>query len=86
MSEIKQCWAFHRDGERCEHPAGHPGDHAIQRTWTDAECATPGEFAPVPYVPTARIAEPVITKPEPCVACLHMHVGGDCKCGCYEHI
>lgn len=83
MSEIKQCWAFHKDGARCQHPAGHPGDHAIERTWTDEECAMPGEFTPVPYIPTNKA---VAIEPEPCVACTHMHVAGPCKCGCYEHI
>lgn len=45
---IRQCWAFHRDGARCEHPAGHPGDHIVMKTWTDLECATPGEFSDTP--------------------------------------
>lgn len=84
MTDIRQCWAFHRDGARCQHPAGHPGDHAIEQTWSDAECATPGEFAPVPYIPTERVVEQAVL--EPCVACTHMHVAGPCKCGCYEHI
>lgn len=85
MTEVRQCWAFHRDGARCQHPAGHPGNHMIEQTWTDLECATPGEFAPVPYVPVEKPkAEP--TKSDPCVACEHMHKGGTCKCGCYEHI
>ena len=56
MTEIRQCWAFHRDGMRCEHPAGHPGDHVVQKTWTDLECATPGEFGESPIIATVSTA------------------------------
>jgi hypothetical protein len=84
MTEIRQCWAFNQKGSRCEHPAGHPGDHMVGIQWTDAACAVPDELKPIPYVPTEK---PVVeTKPESCVACDHMHKAGVCKCGCYEHI
>ena len=91
MNDIKQCWAFHWEGMRCEHPAGHNGDHVIQKTWTDKECATPGEFeiksAPGNSVTGTSVAEPVSEKKiENCSACNHVHVGGNCKCGCYTHI
>lgn len=82
-------------------PAGHPGDHAIQTTWTDKECAwaepaiskqttNPGSVT-VPGTPGLPVTElsPEPTKPkEPtrCVACNHTHKGGQCKCGCHEHI
>ena len=93
---IRQCWAFHYEGLRCEHPAGHPGDHIVTQTWTDLECATPGEF-PVPERATlvthiAQITEAPMPEPAPvvvvtsCIACSHKHKGGECKCGCYEHI
>jgi hypothetical protein len=91
MENIKQCWAFHRDGARCEHPAGHPGEHAVQKTWNDLQCATPGEFGE-PATSKTGISEapPVLPKePEPaanCVACSHKHKGGTCRCGCYEFV
>jgi len=36
----RQCWAYGPNG-RCTHPAGHPGNHIIEYTWTDDECVTP---------------------------------------------
>lgn len=95
-AEIRQCWAFHYDGFRCEHPAGHTGDHIVTKSWGDLECATPGEFTPTaPATLVTHIAQ--ITEapmPEPvaavvvkgCIACSHKHRGGECKCGCYEFI
>jgi hypothetical protein len=60
MEDIRQCWAFHRDGARCEHPAGHPGDHAVQKTWNDLQCATPGEFGePERSAPGTPVTVPV---------------------------
>ena len=85
MTEIKQCWAFHRDGARCEHPAGHPGDHAVQKTWTDSECALPSGFEPVAQV-VAPPPPPLVVEVVSCVGCGHKHRGGPCKCGCYEFI
>lgn len=89
---IRQCWAYHTDGARCEHPAGHPGDHAIQKTWNDLECATPGR-TPAPATLVADTSR-ALDLPEPmpapavnaCIACSHRHKGGECKCGCYEFI
>lgn len=92
MDTIKQCWAFHRDGARCEHPAGHSGDHAVQKTWNDLQCATPGEFEVVersaPATPvTVPVAAPVeVATSTKCVACSHNHKGGTCRCGCYEFV
>ena len=94
--EIRQCWAFHRDGVRCEHPAGHPGDHVVMKTWTDSECATPTnplqEVIAAPL--STAVAPPSIPLPPPpdpddadkCVACQHRHKGGPCKCGCYSFV
>ena len=89
MTEIKQCWAFHRDGARCEHPAGHNGDHVVQKTWTDIQCATPGEFESQPANPVTEksVTVPVLEeKSIKCVACSHAHKNGECKCGCHEFI
>jgi hypothetical protein len=87
MTDIRQCWAFHTDGTRCDLPAGHPNDHATERTWTDDECAQPGLATPV-----TENARPVPVVPDPvpaaikCVGCGHAHKGGPCKCQCYEFI
>jgi hypothetical protein len=87
MTEIKQCWAFHRDGTRCDMPAGHNGDHMVERTWTDADCAIPGEAKPtVAYPATPQNPVPLVEAPAKCVACGHQHKGGACKCGCHEFI
>lgn len=84
-AEIRQCWAFHKDGVRCEHPAGHPGDHLIQKTWSDAECALPSVFEPAPQV-VSPPPPPLVVEVVSCVGCGHKHRGGPCKCGCYEFI
>ncbi len=83
MTDIRQCWAFHVDGTRCEHAAGHPGDHAVEITWSDDECVIPGSSNPI-SLPTPP--EPVVKVIDsPCVACQHKHQG-ECSCGCYEFI
>ena len=86
--KIRQCWAFHRDGMRCEHPAGHAGDHVVAKTWNDLQCATPGEFEapakPVPLLVPEVVPEPVVVTK--CIACSHAHKSGVCKCGCHEFI
>lgn len=83
---VRRCWAFHRDGARCEHPAGHPGNHVVSKEWTDAECAMPGE-ANVVQIPVPAPAQPKLEVVEvKCVACQHKHKGGACKCGCHEFI
>lgn len=87
MTEVRRCWAFHRDGARCEHPAGHPGNHVVSKEWTDAECATPGEpVQNLVRVPIAPQEPPTQAPPTKCVACQHHHKGGACKCGCHEFI
>lgn len=89
MTDVRRCWAFHRDGARCEHPAGHPGNHVVSKEWTDAECATPGEpvqnLVRVPVIPE-EAPPPPPPAPVKCVACQHQHKGGACKCGCHEFI
>jgi len=84
MSEVKQCWAFHKDGARCEHPAGHPGKHVVSKEWDDSDCAIPGNpvQVPVPAPPMETLEEKAVT----CIACKHSHKGGACKCGCHEFI
>jgi hypothetical protein len=84
MTEIKQCWAFHRDGTRCEHPAGHSGDHMIEKTWTDSECSIPGETKSQPVIPV--LPKPPTEQSNKCVACGHAHKSAECKCGCHTFI
>ena len=84
MTEIRQCWAFHKDGTRCDMPAAHPGDHSVERTWTDSECAMPTIIPPAQ--PPAPLPPPLVEAPVKCVACGHQHRGGQCKCGCHEFI
>jgi hypothetical protein len=89
--EIRQCWAFHKHGSRCEHPAGHPGKHVVSKEWDDLDCATPGEFE---SQPATLVTEKSVTEPQPvlqekplkCVACNHAHRNAECKCGCHEFI
>lgn len=91
----RQCWAYGPDG-RCTHPAGHPGDHIIEITWTDDECVTPGQPAMAKTVISPAVVQhvpPVVQEPvqeseevEACVACNHFHKSDACKCGCYAHI
>lgn len=86
MSEqIRQCWAFHKDGTRCDMPAGHNGDHAVERTWGDSECAIPGQDH-VQKPVQVPVPQPLVEAPVKCVACGHQHKGGACKCGCHEFI
>lgn len=84
-AEIRQCWAFHLDGTRCDMPAGHNGDHTVERTWTDAECAVPNT-QPAPPPPVVPLPAPLVQENLSCVACNHKHKGVECKCGCREFI
>ena len=87
MENIRQCWAFNRDGVRCEHPAGHPGKHVVMSEWDDSECFAPIRHQlPEPKQLTPTLTETVTTQPTKCIACGHQHKGGECKCGCYEFI
>ena len=90
--EERQCWAYGPNG-RCTHPAGHPGNHIIEYTWTDDECVTPsvpnlGHSQPATAMTdmTPAVVQEPVQEPEPCVACNHHHKSAACKCGCYAHI
>lgn len=91
LTRVRQCWAFNKDGIRCEHPAGHPGDHVVMASWSDEECYAPGKPQPQPMMqmlPTIPVSTTPSTTVESskCVGCNHSHRGGPCKCGCYEFI
>jgi hypothetical protein len=90
------CWAFDKQMRRCSLSAGHRGNHQLTVTWADDECfnplvmsipheqAEPQEINPMlEYDTTPPKPAPVV---ESCIACTHKHIGGSCKCGCYEHI
>ena len=38
---IRQCHSFNRQAQRCEHPAGHPGNHVVSAEWSDEEAWMP---------------------------------------------
>jgi hypothetical protein len=94
MSELRNCFAYNQQGQRCDMPAGHPGDHAITTTWTDEECYAPYS-APVP---TPRVYDGMASFPEgslgpppmpgdtdECLICDHRMHRGMCKadeCDC----
>jgi hypothetical protein len=46
---IRICWAYNQQAQRCDMPAGHPGNHAISIEWSDEETF---EFMPIPTTPT----------------------------------
>jgi hypothetical protein len=87
------CHAYSVTLDRCDMPAGHPGDHSITRTWTDDECFVPGapvtlkeHGAPIPYT----LPEP---GPSRCVLCEHKFHNGKCpamdgefSCDCSEGV
>lgn len=85
---IRQCWAYNVAGNRCDHPAGHPGKHMIATEWDDSECYAPNGFqtqtkAAAPVV-ESETAIPATTNK--CIACNHAHKSGECKCGCHSFI
>ena len=86
MTEIRQCWAYYPDGTRCELPAAHPGDHAVERTWTDEECAAPTQSAPATSNHIQASVPELVEKSNKCIACGHAHRNADCKCGCHSFI
>ncbi len=92
--KIRQCWAYSKDGVRCEHPAAHSGDHVVEKSWTDEECSDPNKLMTEPEPKKIDPVDPSkISQSEyrietivKCVACGHAHKNGECKCGCHEFI
>lgn len=74
---IRYCRSYNMQGQRCEHPGGHPGDHAIIITWTDEEewsptmgalpTITPREYAALeqPFVPVQHPVLSAVPDPVP---------------------
>jgi hypothetical protein len=46
ITPIRTCFAFNPNYQRCDMPAGHPGDHSITVLWTDDDCWDPSTAAP----------------------------------------
>lgn len=42
-----QCHAYNKNGQRCEHMAGHPGWHEVSFEWDDDSCWVPGTPSPL---------------------------------------
>lgn len=92
---MSRCWAYNKEGIRCEQEAGHPTLHSMTIAWDDDECFSPivhqlpePRPEPVPDMPLESppsLPEP-LPQPAGCVACGHKHAGGECRCGCYEQI
>jgi len=61
MTEIrKQCYAYSKEGDRCEKKPGHAGDHSVTLTWDDADCYDPLSV----IMPLAPIASRLTDAPE----------------------
>lgn len=97
MPDLPQCWAYNKTGRRCEQRAGHVSRHSFTISWEDDECYNPVKEPTPPPPPVlaainsavnavAAVVETEQPTPKKCVACSHMHRGGECKCGCHEHI
>ena len=41
MSDMRKCFSYNRDGQRCMQLADHEGNHAVAIEWTDEESWTP---------------------------------------------
>ena len=77
-----RCWAFSRDGKRCDLNGGHIVNHVTATEWSDEECYDPAQmvFVPVLDVPyldeQPRDASETAQKPRTapqryCVVCEH---------------
>jgi hypothetical protein len=83
MTEIRTCFAFNQNKQRCDMPGGHPGDHSITMTWTDEECYDPTaevtltlreygtpRFTPASHGETEHLVD-VPVELEDCAVCEH---------------
>lgn len=52
MTDIRSCFAYNQQKQRCDMPAGHPGNHAISIEWGDDECYDPTAFVDLPPLKT----------------------------------
>lgn len=87
---LVRCFAYSMDGQRCEQLAGHDGNHAVVKEWTDEECFTPLSVRTA--APAAPPSDPTLGQSrgdEPCLICGHtMHRGrctgmdGEFPCDC----
>jgi len=97
---IRECFAFNKDGLRCNGMAGHPGKHSHSIEWTDEECWTPlshRETTPaegLPQVPLWPPAQPAPQGGGMCAICEHPHHpegrcgadDGGFECDCHNSV
>jgi len=90
---MTQCFAYSPKQIRCELEGSHSGDHAVQSTWSDEECAVPSGPATSSSIrtdePQSLVSKEEKAPPPPavkCIGCSHAHRDGDCKCGCMGFI
>lgn len=78
------CFAYNRDGLRCDSLAGHDGPHTLTIEWDDDECWTPGDVLIPPTVVRIgreELTEHLVEIPKPsgkCVICSHRFHEGVC--------
>ncbi len=87
------CFAYNKDGRRCEKAAGHDGDHLIQTVWGDDECL---DVAALLAQPKEVLVTVTNTQPAPveddgekptdkCEACRHPRsTHDDESCSAYD--
>lgn len=85
MSEKKMalCWAFNKDGQRCQQLAGHDGNHAIAVEWSDEECFSPIVHQ-LPQPPLWPPTQPATQGSGGCIICEHPHHPNG-VCGADDH-
>lgn len=84
FTPIRVCWAFNPMRQRCDMPAGHPGDHSITISWPDEDCLEPGtgmieldvrEYGTARFIPPSHgETEHLVDVPvelEDCAVCEH---------------
>lgn len=74
---MRGCFAFNRDGLRCDSPAGHDGPHTLTIEWDDEEVWTP-LAAPAPGLSVVPTVVPVRTGARKCAICSHRFHQGVC--------
>jgi hypothetical protein len=81
------CYAFNREGLRCDGEGGHDGLHTLTIEWDDDDIWTPGA-GPTPLrAEEVAALGPVPTfgegTPGRCLLCNHRMHGGECeRCDC----
>jgi hypothetical protein len=87
---VPRCWAFNAEGDRCDMPAGHIGEHMVRKLWDDADCVSPirhqlPEPAPAPRARAVSDREDLVEVEMDvrCESCRHTneyHLNGEGEC------